>query len=218
MAKPAPPAQQSSVITLPVPPLRKASDYLAAYGSWTYSAIQAISQEIANITLKLYRRKLVRGKLEIEEVTEHEAISLLQFVNEHMTHYQLFEITQSYLELMGESFWYLLRSLPGNIKSPVLEIWPLRPDWVTVIPDPQKFVAGYRYSPNGFDPKAPVINPNDIIPFKYLNPSNPYRGKGAVQAAAMAIDTDTFSAEWNRNFFFNSAVPYLILRTKKRPS
>lgn len=219
MAKVKPPKQQSTaIVSLPSPPSRKAHEFLEAYNSWTYAAVNAIAQEVSNIKLHLYKRKIVRGQIEIEELHEHEALSLLQFVNPHMTHYQLYEVNQVYLELMGEGFWYLLRKDPGNINSPIEQIWPLRPDWVTVIPS-DDFIKGYKYSPNGLiDPDAVEIATVDMIPFKYLNPLNPYRGKGAVQAAAMAIDTDQFSADWNRNFFFNSAVPYLILRTKKKPN
>lgn len=208
-----PPMRQSMVANLPSPPQKKASDFLNAYNSWVYAAVNAIAQEVANIELHLYKKKYTRKGVELDEVIEHEALSLLYEVNEFMTHYQLFELTQIFLELTGEAYWLLLRD--GKTGKP-RQIWPLRPDWVFVNPS-SNFIDSYKYSPGGLsDPNALTIAKEDIIPFKYPNPVNPYRGKGAVQAAAMAIDTDIFSAEWNRNFFFNAAVPYLILRTKKR--
>lgn len=208
-----PPLQQSSaIINLPQPPLRKAEEFLKAYNSWTYAAVNAIAQEIANIKLHLFRRSIKRGEVTYDEVYEHESLSILHYVNDFMTCFQLFELTQIYLELTGEAYWVIVRSTDGSPQ----QLWPLRPDWVTV-KSSKNFIEAYVYAPGGIrDPGAVVLDPKDVIPFKYPNPLNPYRGKGAVQAAAMAIDTDQFSAEWNRNFFFNSAVPYLILRTQKK--
>ncbi|HET7846175.1 MAG TPA: phage portal protein, partial [Acidimicrobiia bacterium] len=39
------------------------------------------------------------------------------------------------------------------------------------------------------------------------NPCDPYRGWGAVQSILADLDATRASAEWNRNFFRNSAVP-----------
>lgn len=210
-----PPQNNSAVINLPSPPLRKADEYLKSYDSWVYASVNAIAQELANIKLKLYKRKIVKGRMEAEEVAEHEALSLLYYVNPHMTHYQLYELTQIYLELTGEAYWVLLRNGSGQIE----QLWPLRPDWVTVLPSKKDFIEGYKYQPGGLmDADSVTIKTSDMIAFKSPNPLSPYRGKGAVQAAAMAIDTNLFASEWNRNFFFNSAVPYLILRTNKKPT
>jgi len=75
--------QQSTtaVMNLPVPPSRKAGDYLKAYSSWTYGAVSAIAQEVANINLKLFKRTYKGKEVIIEQVHEHEALSLLHFVN-----------------------------------------------------------------------------------------------------------------------------------------
>lgn len=209
-----PPQQGSWVMNLPVPPARKSSDFLKAYKGYPYAAITAISQEIANMHLHLYRRKFTSKGQKIEEVFDHPALSLLYNVNPFMTSYQLWEITGIYGELLGEAYWFLSKDSSGQ---PV-EIWPLRPDWISIIPG-KDFINSYKYSPGGVnDPNAQEIPIDRIVPFKSPNPESPYRGKGATQAAAMAIDTDDFSATWNRNFFFNSAVPYLILRTKKKPN
>lgn len=210
------PQMDSSFVNMPEPPARKAADFLNAYSSWVYTCVNAIAQAVADINLHLYQRTFSKNNKEvtIDEVMEHEALSLLSHVNQFQTGYQLIEITQIYLELTGEAYWVKLRSTDNKPN----ELWALRPDWVSVVKDRKKFISGYKYSPLGTGDKDAVIIPvEDMIPFKYPNPTNPYRGKGAVQAAAMAIDTDLFSADWNRNFFFNSAVPYMIMRTKKKP-
>lgn len=209
-----PPQTSSRVLGLPTPPAKKASEYLASYNSWVYACVNAISEQVSSMKLHLYRQRFTRQGVKIDEIYDHPSLSLLYEVNEYMTSYQLFEITQIYLELTGEGYWVILRNPDGT----PYQLWPLRPDWVYVDTENTHEIKNYIYAPNGIhDDKAVKIPKNDVIPFKYPNPTNPYRGRGAVQAAAMAIDTDQFSAEWNRNFFYNSAIPYLILRTKKKP-
>jgi len=48
------------------------------------------------------------------------------------------------------------------------------------------------------------------------NPLDPYRGMGPVQAAMVDLDSARYSAEWNRNFFVNSAEPGGIIEVDKR--
>ena len=41
---------------------------------------------------------------------------------------------------------------------------------------------------------------NEILHIAKYSPLNAYRGFGTVSGAALAIDTDTFAAEYQRNF------------------
>lgn len=212
----APPVMSSYVQAYPQAPARKAEDYLKAYQGYPYTAITAIAQETASIELKLFSIKYVREEPVIEEIYVHPALSVLQSCNPMMTSYELFESTQVYLELVGEAFWVVLRDGKGEPQ----EIYPIRPDWVSVVPDPVKIIAEYIYYPGGaFLPNQGVHIPvENMIPFKYFNPLNPYRGKGTVQAGAMAIDIQQFANEWNRNFFFNSAQPGMVFTSDKKYS
>lgn len=211
MAKQSLPIYPTEVVSLPQPPLRKAEDYLRAYSGYTYSAVGAISQEVASIQLHLFKRKFVNGKPKVDEIFEHPALSLLSYANRLMTSYDLLEATQIYLDLVGESFWILLRD--GDEPT---EIWPVRPDWMKVVPSKTNVVESFIYSPGGTSINTVKFDPKDVIHFKYFNPLNPYRGKGTVQAGAMAIDIHTFAQEYNRNFFFNSALPGLVFTTDQK--
>ncbi|MHA1332068.1 MAG: phage portal protein, partial [Candidatus Hodarchaeales archaeon] len=201
------------VFELSQAPSRKASEYLTAHKSWVYSAVTLIAREVSQIKLHLYRKKYkrVKGEMQpvIDEVYDHEAKSILYYVNDFMTFGQFVEITQTYLDLVGECGWALLRN-NGKIE----EIWPLRPDWIEIQPSKEKYIENYWYYPGGSFRKV-RIEPEDMIFLKYLNPVSAYRGKGGVQAAAMAIDIDEFSSEWNRTFFYNAALPYIFFYTDK---
>lgn len=202
------------IIDLAQPPARKATEYLNAYKSWTYSAVSLIARETSQIELKLYKRKYItsggRTEVEIEEVVEHEAKSLLFHVNEFMTFGQFMEVTQIYLDLTGEAVWVILR----NGADQPEQIWPLRPDWVNIKSSKDKYIDHYEYYPGGGYKKV-ILPAKDVIFPKYLNPVSAYRGKSAVEAGSMAIDIDEFSSDWNRTFFFNSALPYIFFSTEQ---
>jgi hypothetical protein len=52
-----------------------------------------------------------------------------------------------------------------------------------------------------------ALRVEDVIQIRMPNPLDPYRGMGPVQSVLTEIDASRYSAEWNRNFFMNSAEP-----------
>lgn len=201
-----------NIASLPLPPSKKSSDYLKAYKGWAYSAITQIAQKFASVPIKLYKKRKVRNDIEIEEVNDHEALALLENANDFMTFEQLKEIYSTYMDLLGEASWILIRS-----GKQIEQIWPLRPDWIDIVPSTKQFIDHYEYKPGGSF-KAVNIDTEDLIWFKNFSPDNPYRGFGRIRAGAMSIDIDDFSDDWNRAFFFNSAIPYMFLSTDAKLS
>ena len=206
------PAQVPSyIIDLGVPPPVGTKNYLTAYKGWVYACVTAIASHVSGIELKLYSRKKVRGEDEIEEVKDHEELSILRHINNFMTFNQITEVTETYNQLAGEAYWAKLRGPTGK----VVELWPLRPDWVSVLPSSSDYIRGYVYKPDGMA-KGVEFDRKDIVPFKDLDPKNAYRGQGIVKAVAMAIDIDEFASDWVRTFFYNSALPGLVFTTDKK--
>ena len=203
----------SAVMSFPQPPVRNAEEFLKAYSGYAYTAISAIAQEVASIDLHLFKSKFTREGPENTEIYEHEVLSLFGYVNPLMTFYDLIEATQIYLELTGEAFWVVLKQ--GTTPK---ELWLLRPDWVKIVPDVKDVISHYVYCPGGNVAQKVDIPKENIIHFKYFNPLNPYRGRGSIQAAAMPLDIHTFAQEYNRNFFFNSALPSMVFTSEKNLS
>jgi len=190
------------------PPEPKSEDMLRSLKGWVYSCVTAITEEVANINYKLL--KMENG--DFIEQEESPLLDLLYRVNPFQTKPEFLKLHQSYMELSGESFWFLERGKENpKPNDPIKELWLLRPDWIDVVPDENTFIKGYTYRMAG---KNLSFKPFEIITFKYPNPLNPYRGMSPVQAAALAIDTERYSSEWNRNFFYNSARPDAVLKTK----
>jgi HK97 family phage portal protein len=116
------------------------------------------------------------------------------------------ESVQQHIDLVGEGVLVVIRAegLLGRAAGP-LELWPVRPDRITPVPDPETFLAGYVYT--GPDGEQVPLGLDEVIHIKMPNPLDPYRGLGPVQAAMVDLDSARYSAEWNRNFFLNSAEP-----------
>jgi HK97 family phage portal protein len=144
-----------------------------------------------------------------EEVTVHPALDLWRTPNPHMTTGELVEICQQHLDLVGEAALVVTKvgSLP-------VELWPVRPDRLTPVPHPTEYLTGWVYKdPDGG--KIP-LKLDEVIFIRMPNPLDPYRGMGPVQTLLADLDSTKYSAEWNRNFFLNSAEPGGVIEVDKR--
>lgn len=192
----------TSAITAPE---MTSEEYLTAYRSWVYACVNAIADDVASINLIFEQN--VRG--EWVQAKNNLVTDLLKNVNSFDTFSDLIVSTQSYLELEGNAFWYLPK---GQTTKKPAEIWSLNPVRVEVVKSRDDVVGSYVYISQTSE-RVP-IPAEEIIHFKRFNPKSRYRGIGTVQAAAIAIDIDTFSGQFNRNFFYNAAVPSAVLQTE----
>ncbi|KKK90437.1 hypothetical protein LCGC14_2723000, partial [marine sediment metagenome] len=116
------------------------------------------------------------------------------------------------IDLVGEAWWIVARSTLGF--GPPLELWPVRPDRMAPVPDPTEFLKGYVYfSPDG---EKVLLGVDDVVQLKMPNPLDPYRGLGPVQSILADLDSERYSAAWNRNFFLNGAEPGGIIEVDRR--
>ncbi len=189
-----------------IPPERKMEDYLKAYTYWTFACIRVIAENVAEVGMGLYYLKADGTE---EKIGEHILLDLLSQVNPWMTEFELRELTQIHLELAGESWWGLERN---GLGMPA-EIWPLIPSCVYVNPDKENFIGRIDYRVPGASPVS--YAPDEVIQFKYMHPTNLYRGWSPTRAAAMPLDVHQFAMEWVRDFFFNDATPGGVLTTEQ---
>lgn len=172
------------------------------YTSWVAKCIKAISEEVGRIDLVLYRR--VGGKVEV--VREHEMLDLLSFVNEFFTQYMLFERLQANLEIYGNEYWYLERD--RKTKKPA-RIYPLHPTTVRAVVG-KYYVEKYEYTYKGTTVDLSI---DDVIHFKNYSPFSDVIGLSTIETARSTIETDVFSKEYIRRFYYNDATPGGILST-----
>jgi len=172
--------------------------------TWVYLAVSRIAEAGALVPLHVYR---LDGEKRAE-VSRHPLEMLLERPNPFTSRFELIEQTLGALELAGNAYWYLA----GDGDAPT-EIWPLRPDRVSVVPHPTQHIAGYLYEVGGS--RVP-LDAAEVIHFKRWHPTNDYYGLSGVAAARMAIDSDKAMAVWNKSTFGQDhGVPAGIVNIKE---
>ncbi|MFI8448238.1 phage portal protein [Streptomyces erythrochromogenes] len=183
---------------------RDAVAQMAAMGSvgTLFSIVNRTSNATSQVEWKLWRKAASGRDEDRTEVTSHAALDLWLKPNPFMPRQEFVEVTQQHVDLTGEGWWVIGR----HAASPIpLEMWPVRPDRITPVPDPERFLRGYVYtSPDG---EQILLERDQVIQLRMPNPLDPYRGMGPVQSILTDLDATRYSAEWNKNFFLNSAEP-----------
>lgn len=183
---------------------------MAQYGAvgTLFAIVSMEAVAVAKVDWHLYR-KAVSGKDEDRvEVTTHPALSVLSKPNDFYSRQELFETGQQHVDLAGMAFWVVARN-PLFASMP-LELWPVRPDKMTPATDPNKFLVGWVYS--GPDGEKVPLDVKDVLAVRMPDPENPYMGLGPVQSIKTDAEATRHIAEWNRNFFRNSAEPGGIIQ------
>lgn len=168
-----------------------------------FAIVHRTSNATSQAEWKLWR-KAKSGRIEDRtEVTSHAALDLWNRPNRFFTRQELIESTQQHVDLTGEGWWVIARH--PQARSIPLELWPVRPDRMVPVPDREEFLSGYLYL--GPDGEQVPLKLDEVIQLRMPNPLDPYRGMGPVQSILTDLDSMRYSAEWNRNFFVNSALP-----------
>ena len=192
-------------------------DYKAmikADNSWVYACARINAQNIAKATLKLFKR-LANG--EREEISDHPFLTLMRNVNPYMNEFELKEMIDLFMELTGNAFIYLAPTRLVNPKSRRAipgQIWVLMSQHVKIIPGADKLIDGYLYQPPGLQ-KAIAFLAEEIVHFKFPNPDSLFYGKGPLEGAAFAIDSNEFQHKYTIGLFKNMARPDGVLMTEK---
>jgi len=176
-----------------------------------FSIVNRTSTSTAQVEWHLYRKAKSGRKEDRVEVTSHAALDLWNRPNPFMPRQEFVEVEQQHIDLTGEGWWVIAR----DSRSPIpLELWPVRPDRMTPIPSATDYLVGYVYT--GPDGEQVPLGLNEVIQIRMPNPLDTYRGLGPVQAILVDADASRYSAEWNRNFFLNSAEPGGIIAVDRR--
>jgi HK97 family phage portal protein len=167
-----------------------------------FAIVNRTSNATALVNWRLYRKHASGRPEDRVEVTQHAALDLWNKPNKFFTRQELVESEQQHIDLTGEGWIVIARSPRSSLP---LELWPVRPDRIAPVPHPIDFISGYMYT--GPDGTEIALRVEDVIQIRMPNPLDPYRGMGPVQSVLTEIDASKYSAEWNRNFFMNSAEP-----------
>ncbi|MFD9618493.1 phage portal protein [Streptomyces virginiae] len=168
-----------------------------------FSIVRRTSEATSQVDWKLYRKAKSGLDEDRVEVTSHAALDVWNKPNPFMTQQEFIETFQQHLDLTGEGWWITATHplMPGVPQ----ELWPVRPDRMEPVPHPEDFLSGYLYrGPGG---ELVPLGLDQVVFLRTPNPMDLYRGMGPVQSILADLDATRYSAEWNKNFFLNSAEP-----------
>jgi phage portal protein BeeE len=155
-----------------------------------------------------------QGSDQRQQVTVHAALNVLENPASILVpsgrrwpiwdRFGLFEISQIWLEQTGKSHWVIDNA---ERSSPIpLGLWPVRPDRMIPVPDRDRYLAGWLYrAPDGRE--VIPLYPDEVIYNRYPDPEDAYGGAGPIQSVITDIQAAGYAAEWNKNYFINSAEP-----------
>ena len=172
------------------PPIELNTARVYDQSPWVYVAINRIVEAGALVPLRVFR---LEGEKRIG-IANHPLEQLLSRPNPLTSGFELLEQTIGSLELHGNAYWFLA----GDARGAPREIWVLRPDRVSIVPDARRIVAGYVYEIDGqFIPLDAI----EVVHFRRWHPSNDFYGLSPIAAARGAVLSDRHMSDWNRNTF-----------------
>ncbi|GAH38060.1 unnamed protein product, partial [marine sediment metagenome] len=173
-----------------------------AYQGWVGDCVSLIAERIASIPLRLYDKN-------DELIIEHPFYDLIKHFNPDTTQFMGKEFISTYQDLTGEC--YVLMAKDGlNIPRELYFRSPAR----TTPKVKDGIIANYKYLEGAKEITYPR---EDILFFKYPNPSDPFRGSSPVQRKAWAYDTDLYNMIYQRNVFKNGVHLKQVLMTEANP-
>ena len=180
-----------------------------------FAIVDRLATSTAAVDWHLYRTaRPGQAAEDRQEVTSHLALDIWRKPNNFFTRSLLVETGQQHFDLVGETWWVVARD--PRMRSIPLELWPVRPDRMEPIPDHDDYLIGYWYC--GPDGERVPLALDEVIQIRRPNPVDPYRGIGPVQTIRADLEGVRLSAEWNRNFFLNSAEPGGLIEIERRLS
>jgi len=165
---------------------------------WVFASINAIAQNISRVPFHIYTssKKDIKTAVETGELYE-----LFMNPNPFMISSTLFFATIIYLELYGEAFWVFDER--SNITEIPKRIWVVDPTRMepVIVKDNRgidKFNGFWKYNVGS---ESLILQPHELLQFKYFNPYNPLRGLSGLEASRIGVEQDYFANKYNKQFF-----------------
>jgi HK97 family phage portal protein len=156
-------------------------------------------------------RKTGTDEEKLTDAADEPALALFKQPNPFMDRSRFWQTVVMHLDLGGNAYLEKVRSGAGK----TIELWPLRPDRVTIKPDPTSFIGGYTYK---LGTQTFQLAAEDVIHIKYPHPLDDFYGLSKLQVLAGRVDLDVWTRKFTEAFFRNAGVPAGLLSIQKQMS
>lgn len=97
-------------------------------------------------------------------------------------------------------------------------LWHLRPDWVSIIPDPDILIGGYTYRVDGTGDAIKIESDRMLHQRLPKDPRNPLYGLAPLSVLARQVDVDNAATDFMKAFFDNMGMPAWLATSKGKIS
>jgi HK97 family phage portal protein len=175
---------------------------------WIYVCAWVIST-----TLSSYEWGIYEGiGDDLKEVDKSEILNLLNRPNMWDSFDELIELVGLNLELTGNSYW----EENGKLNDLPVALYNLPPNYIRLVPDPKFKISRYQFD-LGDGSQIISYEPDEIIHFKYANPSSQFYGLGTVKSLQTTLITELNRETFNRAYLENEARPDVVLKHTADP-
>ena len=173
------------------------SDPMAQH-AWINIAVSVRSKNIARAPFRIYRGD--------DEVTTGPVFDLFKNVNPFMSRFQLWEATNSWLDVRGECIWLFNDDYGVGIPQ---EIYPVDPtNFEQKLSKNKREIVLWIYKQGS---EEIPYTPDELIHFYVWNKWNYYRGVNPCRAISQEINMDWLANKSNINLLRHSSVPDGVL-------
>jgi len=163
--------------------------------AWVYAAVKLRANAVASVPLIVETNQ---GG-DWEHAPNHPLQLLLDNPNDDLDRNEMMRLLVSHLDLSGNGYWLKTRSGSGM----PIELWPLLPQHVQVMPGRERLIAAYQYNQNGVQ----TIPGDEVMHCAYTNPDSLYFGMSPLEACGKGVDIDNAAASWQKIAMQNRGVP-----------
>ena len=158
--------------------------------------------------LRQMKRKALVASGDLEEITDHPLLRLLDRPNPQYGGARLIEATIAYRQLAGNVYWEAV----GVDNRPPVELYVHRPDRMkVVVGTASEPVQGYEYQAGSVAKALPAAS---VLHWRTFNPLDDWYGMPPLLAARTSMDMNNSGREWNTSLMQNSARPSGLLLIK----
>jgi len=164
--------------------------------AWVYACIKLRANAVSSVPIVVER--YIGGKWQQDE--RHPLQRLIDQPNPDLDRNEMMRLFVTHLDLSGNA--YQLKTRAGDNGVP-LELYPLMPNFVRVMPGRERLITSYEYSQHG----RQVYSGRDVLHSAYTNPDSLFYGMSPLEAAGKAVDVDNAAASWQKISMQNRGVP-----------
>lgn len=170
---------------------------------WVFAAIRRKANDVSSIPVRVIRRLEDSA---IPVAPDHRLAATLRRINDFMTWIDLVEGTSAMLDICGNAYWLTFHDRRGQFR----EIWPVRPELVTILASPTEYIAGYQIQAGR---ETFTFRADQVVHFKEFSPLSDYYGLGPLTAVWNSAVLEEDAQIWNRNLMRNAGRLDGVLKT-----